>query len=290
MQVQYAESEDLWVTLYFRSCFYRERLVNTRHRTVGEISVCLQSAYPRVHAECTEICSSLHFNAYCFPLHYLELVHNSGYAITKSLHENEWICLFEFHGHYVCFRIESENCCLWPQTLHYCVLRWYFPIRPTAVSWKKRSACDSNLCWMKYDCQKGCVVLKQRRQCPAPVLGEEGHCPTPFDAGRTGFHRAHGWKKPIFVSPHSKVCPRAEKCMNIDKSTLSCGNEADRALWGLSSGFMQGGILFCGPSIPSLLLSGTELAVLGVTAWTHSLLKRSIVAEWSYLHMIICLS
>lgn len=93
---------------------------------------------------------------------------------------------------------------------------------------------------MKYDCQKGCVVLKQRRQCPVPVLGEEGHCLAAFDAGRTGFHRAHGWKKTIFVSPHSEVCPRAEKCMNIDKSTLGCGDKADRALLRIEFWFRAG--------------------------------------------------
>lgn len=100
------------------------------------------------------------------------------------------------------------------------------------------------LCWTKYDCQKSSVVLKQRRQCPAPIPGEEGHC---LDEGRTGFHRAHGWKKLIFVSPRTIVCPTAEKCMNIDKSMLICGNEAERVLWGsltLCSGFTQGGILF----------------------------------------------
>lgn len=172
-----------------------------------------------------------------------------------------------------------KNSWSWPQTLQYCVLHWYFPIHPTTVSWKNCSDCDNILCWTKYDCQKGSVALKQRQQCPAPIPGEEGHCPAGFDEGRMGFHRAHGWKKPIFVSPRTNVCPRAEKCMNIDKSMLICGNETERALWGsstLCSDFMQGGILF-------------------VWTWTHrKSVYRNIssvkVTKWYYFHIITCIS
>lgn len=141
------------------------------------------------------------------------------------------------------------------------------PSHHGVVSWKNCSLCDNILCWRKYDCQKGSVALKQRRQCPAPMPGEEAHCPAGFDEGRTGFHRAHGWKKPRFVPPRIRVCPRAEKFMNIDKSMLICGKEAERALWGsLTLVSHREEFCLCGPSILSLLLSETELVVLGGTA------------------------